>query len=56
MHNCKLQKIKFKYLIDYIVINLWFSKNFTNIEDIRKKCNPIVNLSKFASNKKILIS
>ena len=24
------------------------------MEDIRKKCNPIVDLSKFTSNKKIL--
>ena len=38
----------------YITIDLWFSENFTNIEDIRRKCNLIVDLLKFTSNKKIL--
>lgn len=41
-------------MIDEIVIDLWSSKKFSSIEDIRTKCNPIVNLSKFMSNKKIL--
>ena len=31
-----------------------FSRNFASMEDIRRKCNPIVNLSKFTTNKKIL--
>ena len=56
MHNFRLQKIKFKFknLIDYIAINLWSSENFASMEDIKRKCKPIVNLSKFTSNKKIL--
>ena len=41
-------------MIDKIVINTWFSGNFVIIDDIKKKCNPIVDLSKFISNKKIL--
>ena len=44
---------KFIDLIDDIVNDLW-SWNFTNIEDIRRKCNPMVDLSKFTSNKKKL--
>ena len=36
---------KFKDLIDDITIDL-------NIEDIRKKYNPIMNFSQFTSNKK----
>ena len=41
-------------MIDDIAIDLWYSENFASIEDIWKKCNPIVNLSKFIFNKKIL--
>ena len=41
-------------MIDDIVINLWSSWNFVNKEDIRRKCNWVVDLSKFISNKKIL--
>ena len=56
MHNFRLQKIKlkFKHLIENIAINLWSSENFASMEDIKRKCKPIVNLSKFTSNKKIL--
>ena len=56
MYNFRLQKIKlkFKHLIDNIAINLWSSENFASMEDIKRKCKPIVNLSKFTSNKKIL--
>ena len=47
---------KFKYLIDDIIIDLWSSWNFANVEDIRRKCNPMVNLPEFIfnNNKKIL--
>ena len=31
-----------------------FFRNFANMEDIRKRYNPMVNLSKFISNKNIL--
>ena len=41
-------------MIDNIVINFLFSGNFENIKDIRKKCNSIIDLSKFTSTKKIL--
>ena len=41
-------------MIDDIVINLWSSWNFVNKEDIKRKCNWMVDLSKFISNKKIL--
>ena len=40
-------------MIDNIVIDIWFSWNFINIDDIiKKKCNLIVDLLKFTSNKK----
>ena len=45
--------MKFKYLIDDIAIVLWFSWTFVSMNDIWGKCNPMVNLSKFKSNKKI---
>ena len=33
---------------------LWFSRNFGSMEDIKRKYNLMVDLSKFTSNKKIL--
>ena len=54
---CKIlnyKNLKFKYLIDDIVIDLRFSRNFVNMQDIRRKCNLMMNLSKFTSNKNIL--
>ena len=41
-------------MIDNIAIDLWSYWNFANMKEIRRKCNPMVNLSKFTSNKKIL--
>ena len=41
-------------MIDNIAIDFQSSENFASIKDIRKKCNPIVNLFKFIFNKKIL--
>ena len=38
-----------------MAINLQFSRNFANIKYIKRRYNPIVYLSKFTSNKKILI-
>ena len=40
---------KFKDLIDDIAINLWYFWNLANIKDIRRKCNPMVNLLQFTS-------
>ena len=40
--------------LDEITIDLWFYWIFVSMEDIRRKCNPMVDLSKFTSNKKIL--
>ena len=45
--------LKFKYLIDDMTIDLWSFGNFASIEDIKRNCNPMVDLSKFISNKKI---
>ena len=45
--------LPFKKLIDDIVIELESSRNFANMEDIKRKCNLMMNLSKFISNKKI---
>ena len=49
MHNFRLQK-----LIDDITIDFHSFENFVSIKDIKWKYTPIVNLSKFISNKKIL--
>ena len=37
-----------------MVIDLWSYENFASFEDVRRKYNIIVNLSKFTYNKKIL--
>ena len=54
MYNFRLKRnSKFEHFIDDIAINLWSSWNFASMEDTRKKNgNPIVDLSKFTSNKK----
>ena len=44
---------KFKRLIDDIAICPWFYWYFLSMEDIRRKCNPMMDLSKFTSNLKI---
>ena len=54
MYKFTLKISKFKTLIDDIVIDLWFYWNFARINYIRRKCNLIVYLSKFISNRKIL--
>ena len=41
-------------MIDDVTIDIWSSENFASMENIRRKCNPMVDLSKFTSNKKIL--
>ena len=48
------KNLKFKHLIDNMVIDLWSFENFVSMEDIRRKYNPIVDLLKFIFNKKIL--
>ena len=42
---------KYKNLFDDISIALWYFWNFTNMEDIKRKYNLIVNLSQFIANK-----
>ena len=54
MHNFKLKKYKFKYLVDNMIIDLWFFGNFLSIENIKRKCNLTVEFSKCTSNKKKL--
>lgn len=46
--------MKFKLLIDKVSTYLWSTKNFTSINDIKKKCNLIIDLSKFIFYKNIL--
>ena len=48
-----LQILCQSYIIDNITIDLEFSIYFASIEKIKKRCNPMMNLSKFISNKKI---
>ena len=45
------KNLKFKYLIDDIVIEFWSIRNFTRMKNIRRTCNLIVDLEKFTSNK-----
>ena len=47
--------MKFKILIDDITFYFWSSRNCANINDIRRKWDPTINLWKFTSDKKILI-
>ena len=54
LQNFKLQKLQIKSFIDNIAVDIWFSRNFASMEDIRRRCNIIVDLLKFTSNKKIL--
>ena len=42
-------------MINDIVIDIWFSKNFASMDDIRRRCNPIVDLSNSPPIKKIYI-
>ena len=39
-------------MIDDIPIDLWSYWNFASIEDIKRKCNIMVDLSKFTPKKK----
>ena len=48
------KNLKFKYLIDDIVIDFLSFENFTSMKDIKRKYNPIVDQSKFTYNKKII--
>ena len=41
-------------MIDDIANDLGSSESFTSIKDIKRKCNSVVDLSKFTFNKKIL--
>ena len=52
MHIQNIKTLKFKQLIDDIIIDFLFSKIFSSIENIRRKYNLIVNLLKFTTNKK----
>ena len=42
-------------MIDDISIDLWSSKNFVSIKNIRIKCNSTVDLSKLIFNKKKIV-
>ena len=50
----KFTSNKFKNFIDDITVDLQFFRNFASMEYIRRRCNLMVNLSKFTFNKKIL--
>ena len=47
MHNFILQILKCKHLINEKTIDIWFSKNFASMKDIKRKYNSIIDLSKF---------
>ena len=46
-------KKKKKHLIDDIATYRWYFGKFARMKDKKKKCNPIMDLSKFTFNKKI---
>ena len=48
--------MKYKHLNDELTIDLYSFRNFINMKDIRRKCNPIVDLSIFIYDKNILNS
>ena len=48
------KNLQFKQFIDDIAIDFKFFRNLASMEDIRRNCNLMVDLSKFTSNKKIL--
>lgn len=56
MHNLDYKYLKFKHLIYDIVIDFWklISMNDISMNDISRKYNSMVNLTKFLSNKNIL--
>ena len=41
-------------MINGITIDLWYFGKFASMENIRRKYNSMTDLTKFASNKKIL--
>ena len=48
------KNLQLKQFINDIAINLQFSRNFASMEYIRRRCNLMVDFSKFTFNKKIL--
>ena len=46
------KNLKFENLNDDIGIDFWYFRNFASMNDIKIKCNILVDLSKFTSNKK----
>ena len=40
-------------MVDDMIIDFWLSWNFTSMENVRKECNPMVDLLKFTSNEEI---
>lgn len=53
MYNLNYKNLQVKQCINDITIDLQFSRDFESMENIRRKFNPIVELSKFTSNKKM---
>ena len=43
-------------MTDDITIDIWSSWNFASMRDIKRKFNSMVDLSKFTSNKKKILS
>ena len=43
MYNLDYKNLQFKQIIDGIVIDLWFPRNFASMNDIRRKCSLIVD-------------
>ena len=54
MHNFKYKNLQYKHLLMTWLLIFNFFRNFVNMENIRRRYDPTVNLSKFTSNKKIL--
>ena len=46
------KNLKFENLNDDIGIDFWYFRKFISMNDIKIKCNLLVDLSKFTSNKK----
>ena len=54
MYNLDYKNMKFKQLINDIIIDIWSYKNFASMGNIKWKFNSMVKLSEFTYNQKIL--
>ena len=52
MYNLDYKSLKFKYLINDIIIDIWSYRNFASMRNIKRKFNSMVKVLKFTYNNK----